>query len=1159
MFHIQKSNIGVAIDYLVKAEEQHNSAYQTPNAETYKQFLNENKSKNMTAEMFNDYLNQQNEHYKARFIGGLKDKMNLGEYSKEKYTDLMNNKLPKGIKYDLAKKNGHLITQKENASTGTDTISTVPKSVSVHFANGSKEEQDKIVNALNETTEQMFKQVANQVKPSCKDDRYSDVVPGSCNLLITSFVHYESRGYVDEKTGDRRLDPHLHTHNSLHNQAEFQIYKHDENGKRILDEKGNYLTETKMLAIDPEQVFKKQLENSAFFDTLLNSNLQKQGFKTEPADEMNQTFRLTGYTSELEQTLSSRKIELKKFIEKEKKKGIVFSSGEHAETAYEHSVRKNTAISKEQHTAKEIYENIKETVRLNVNADELANIVNIQKQAVQTFSKPDLLKIVKSDFFENEGVVDETKIRAEILKQVRFVKTYNSIDELNKEVDNTLKQLQTDNSLNDKRVIKMENGKYTRLDVALNERALQNNIKSLISHSIDKTKEQIDLDKKLVSNYYEKRLKDGFKLNDNQLESIKLAIISNRMPITMCIGSAGSGKTSTYIHSNVQYNLERNVPVFGISVGTTQAKELKDANIKEENCLNTKQFISKAFILNKETGEPTNQLNQKFLIENKNAVLFFDESGMAGSADLYKITQFVKEARKLDGSSQLHLIGDDKQLQAISAGQSFGNIKKLLPDESITLLDVNTRQKNEVAKSIAENYKTKNIDKVFETLKENNLLKTNSNNDKLIDDLVKNYLNNNEKSKVILASTNADIDKINDKVRFELKNIEDKKPLEERTIDYNNSVSISVSRNTGNKLANQTSTKERSFAVGEEIIFLKNSNFEQKKNGLNISNSDNGTIKSIKASGEDNYKLEVEIKGKLVSFETNDYNNFNHNFAISIYKSQGKTVEDCYVYCSSANLTNYNNSYVAGSRHKNSFELYINSNEVEKYKTNAVREQVKATTLNDKNCDKAVDDYTFKKVNELRIQPKPMPEHLVKNLDKEIELKKANEFVEKVKEQARIEMKKQAEFNIAKNKELNEILVKTKTVNDVERNYNKKVDVFKANCREILNKENALNRTTYTFSDDMLDKAVKDKFKTSKDFEDLSKLKNNDVVKSINEINDVAIRFTLANKMQNEIKANQERIIKEKNDLEEMNRIAKELQAQHQPNQTTRKPTTLKM
>lgn len=999
MFLVQKSKVGSSTEYLANAEAEHNKysvGFDNPKMED---FLKEHniKADGLTPELYSNYLDQQNNHYKAKFIGRLANEWNLKEYDSKTFTDLMSNKLPKGVVLPDGvniKKNGNIITTKENAETGTDTVSNAPKSVSIEFARGNKETKDKIVKALNTTTEQILEKLEKQVKPKNTDKKYQDFVPGSAKLLITTFTHYENRGYIDEN-GNRRLEPNLHTHNEIKNYAEFDVYKHDKEGNRIKDENGNFLTEKKMLAIDPEEIFKRQLENSANYDTLLNSNLQKEGFKTEPADDQGQTFRIAGYTKEIENSLSTRRNEINSYVEEQKKKGVFYSSEEQAEAEYTKSVRQNTAQAKELHNADDILDNINKTISLNVSKTDFDSIDKIQAESKQKTIEPDLTKIAKCQAFETNGVINETVIKAEIYKQVRFSQTFNNAEELESKVNSTFQILQSE-TLGENRIIKMADGRYTRLDIALNEKALENNVNTLLSQDKHLSKSHLKEERKFIADFYRERKSNGFKMNRGQVKSLELVL--QKKPIAMAIGDAGTGKTTSLIYGANALNEHLGRKVFGISVGTSTSRDLIDGKVKKENCLNTKEFLMKAYVLDKNTGKPSNQLNTSFVKENLNSTIIFDEAGMCGSEDMKKITDFVKEARNLGGDTQLLLVGDHKQLSSVSYGNAFTNIQNQLDKDSIVRLEENTRQKNDVAKAIAEGYRDKDIEKVFTNLQENNLLITAKKQDDVNKALVNDYLNDQNKSKLIVCGMNVEIDTINDMVRKGLIENEFKKPIAEQTLDFKNSVFVEVSRKSGFT----TLERERSFCPGEEIVFLQNSSKAQKKDGFEVSNSDRGIIKNITKIDDSNFKLTVDIKGKQVEFETKDYNNFNHCYAVSTHKSQGKTVDNLY-HLGNASQAKAQNSYVNGSRHKEQYKLYLAEDQVDRYKLNAVKEAVKETTIKDSNCQEAVEEYVLKKVYEERKELKPMPEFKQKTVNKEEQLNNAMDLSKQLTQTSKLE------------------------------------------------------------------------------------------------------------------------------------------------------------
>lgn len=997
MFRIEKSKVGVTVDYLTKTEEQQNTFsvdYGDPKLQQHFKF------DDFTADRYANYLEQNNPHYAATIKGGLAETWGL-KYSKETYVDLMSGIFPNdGIAPKNLKKNGNIITVKEDAQTGLDTISNCPKSVSIEFARGPKEKQDKIHRALVKTTEQMFDKIAKQIKPSCKDPRYQDIVPNSTKLCYASFAHYENRGYeyTDEATGKvvHRLEPNLHLHNSLMNYAEFEIYVKDKDGNKVM-ENGVAKTEKKLLAIDPDEVFKRQLENSAFNDTLLNSNLQKEGFKTEAANESGlPSFRISGYTREQEESLSKRSEDIKKYVEEQKALGNIISSTAQAEAEYKNSLRKNTAMSKDIHDTTEILENIKTTVDMHISKEQQETIDRAQRISEQKYQMTDYSKIMKSQAFETDGVIDRTKLMTAIYQELRFSKTFNSAEELEKEVEHTIAYLSDPEKMGKHALINMGE-KFSRVDIAKNERELVTNIDILKSTAKTQTKAQEKIARDFVANYYkenEKQIKKtgkGFSFNRGQLEAMKLGVENKQL--IMVIGDAGTGKTTTFIKCCNDYHSSIGRKVFGLSVGTVTSRALEDGNVKKENCLNTKEFLRRAFEVDKSTNEVTDKFNEKFMRENLNSTLIFDEAGMSGVEDMKKITDFVNRVNSFDnGDCRLVLVGDHKQLSSVSYGAAFSTIKKKLDKSSVGALTENTRQRNDVAKTIAEAYRDKNIDLVFSTLESNNLLVTAESQEEVNKRLVEDYMNDKSKSKIILCGLNAEIDSVNDEVRKGLSKqaLALKGKDNEIRPDYANSVSINVMRESGA----HKYERERSFCEGEEIVFLKNHRNKEKNNNWQISNSDRGIIKSLEKLSDDNFRITVDIEGQNRTFETKKYNNFNHAYAVSTHKSQGQTVENTY-HLGNVKRADSHNGYVNGSRHKDQYKLYLNTEDIKQYKKNSLRDCVKETTLNNQQCQDAVDKYLDHAVRQKKKEEAqtrtyaPMPEHMHNEIDKSKDLKQA--------------------------------------------------------------------------------------------------------------------------------------------------------------------------
>jgi ATP-dependent exoDNAse (exonuclease V) alpha subunit len=100
------------------------------------------------------------------------------------------------------------------------------------------------------------------------------------------------------------------------------------------------------------------------------------------------------------------------------------------------------------------------------------------------------------------------------------------------------------------------------------------------------------------------------------------------------------------------------------------------------------------------------------------------------------------------------------------------------------------------------------------------------------------------------------------------------------------------------------------FAVGDRFYFLKN------ERGLGVRNGSLGTIEKIEG-----YEVAVRLDGgRVVNFDTRDYQEFSHGYAATVVKSQGATVDRTYVLASE--YMDRRSAYVALSRHRDDAALY---------------------------------------------------------------------------------------------------------------------------------------------------------------------------------------------------------------------------------------------
>jgi hypothetical protein len=162
-----------------------------------------------------------------------------------------------------------------------------------------------------------------------------------------------------------------------------------------------------------------------------------------------------------------------------------------------------------------------------------------------------------------------------------------------------------------------------------------------------------------------------------------------------------------------------------------------------------------------------------------------------------------------------------------------------------------------------------------------------------------------EKSFLMLAFSNRDVNDLNKQARFLLK---DSDHLDKHELTY------TIKRETEDDFGmKRTMNEDKRFSKGDRIVFTRN-NY-----GLGVKNGSIGTITEISSQ-----KINVNLDdGKDISFapKLNPY--FNHGWAITIHKSQGTTVDKTYVLTSAE--MNQNLAYVAMTRHREDVQVFGSS------------------------------------------------------------------------------------------------------------------------------------------------------------------------------------------------------------------------------------------
>lgn len=1008
--------------------------------------------KNMQA-----YLNSERNHYEAKVSGKLAEKLGL-TYSTDTYTKILSGQFDSPETranaekhYSNVRKNGNLINQTETEKLGLDLVFNPSKSVSIEFFKepSTKEDRDFIMKCMDEAKEEIIhNHIAKLVRPNA-DIKDGEIIPSETELIAFSHNHDEGRGI------DGVFDPNKHTHGGVAKAVGFAVRKEDGT------------VEHRIYSADFSEVFKQQLELSAKFDFLVQQKVSER-YSVESAITKDgfETYRLSGYTEEIEERFSKRSDQVRQFREEQAAKGNFISSDTQAERMLEEQFRKQSAETKQDLNSTELHQYLKDRVNLNLSDEEKQNINAKVRQPGIRHKEPDLKKVLDNPKFDTSGILSESNIRADIIRKISLKEGLGKdIKSLDEEVDRVMKDFQDVKKHGENALVKMSDGRFCKLSLRINEEAMVENLNKAYKDS-----PQID-DKtfannqktlvKLLSEYKDK----GLVFNDGQLNSCEHII--NERRIQALIGDAGVGKTATSIKFANDFYTSKGRKVIGSAVQGITSKALQEANIK--NTLNAKQFASKAF---RKDGE----INQKFLKDNRGAVLILDESSMLSALDAKAYLKWINHKDNFiidsDGNrknAQIIFVGDNKQIKNVEASVNpFDTVLNTVDKSEIARISENMRQRTPLMKDIAELYRDGKTGDAVSLLEQNNLLfkgkaqtitdengkKTRITSEKaVLNEVVKDYMANplDKKDKVVIAGTNKAIKYLNDELRKADMENEKRKSKEDKNYqskyDFKNQHYIEVARENAGKIERD----RRAFCKGEEVIIQKNVFVNKEKLA---DNGERGIIQNISKKSDGTYDITLDIstnEKRTIQFNSNEFNGFDHSYAISSNKSQGTSYESVYAVLGGSQFaSNRNKNYVDASRMKTEFKAYIPEDELSNYIKNGEKEIKTTSTLNDKSVDEAIQTYIESKADEYRQKPlsaDKIEEIQTKIADEQELIRQRNlneildaEYVEKLIEK---DLKEKASEKERQKAIENELISKSKELENTEKELS--IEVVKEN------------------------------------------------------------------------------------------------------------------
>lgn len=344
--------------------------------------------------------------------------------------------------------------------------------------------------------------------------------------------------------------------------------------------------------------------------------------------------------------------------------------------------------------------------------------------------------------------------------------------------------------------------------------------------------------------------------------------------IALIDGQAGTGKSYTLAAVREAYEASgRNV--IGLAPTNAVARDMKKDGFSHAATLHSELFA----------------LNSGRRTWDSNTVVIVDEAAMLDTKLMAILTSHAEQAR-----AKLILVGDDRQLSSIDRGGMFGALKDHFGCAALS--EVKRQYKND-EKRASEMMAEGNFHDalgIYDQKGAINWTRTQEEaREALVEQWAKDSAERPDKSRFVFAYTNDDVDELNRELRAVRKE-RGELEWEDHALATKHGVAL--------------------FSSGDRVQFTGT----DKK--LGIANGNVGTIQSI--DGDD---VTVRLDGKngdIITFSAEEFHDFRHGYAGTIYKGQGRTLDETYLYHSEHWRSA--SSYVALTRHRDKTELFVATN-----------------------------------------------------------------------------------------------------------------------------------------------------------------------------------------------------------------------------------------
>lgn len=350
-------------------------------------------------------------------------------------------------------------------------------------------------------------------------------------------------------------------------------------------------------------------------------------------------------------------------------------------------------------------------------------------------------------------------------------------------------------------------------------------------------------------------------LRDEQRDAVRHLLVGS--DIACVNGIAGSGKTFMLSVTREAWELAGK-RVIGTALAAKAAKGLEEGS----------------GIASKHIHKLLYDLEHKKESIDGNTVIVVDESGMVGTYQMQKLTELAVRV-----GAKLVLIGDHRQLQAVSAGAPFRVIGERIGNVELEEI---IRQREEWARKVVYDFRDGRAENAIQALIDRGQFLMDDDRDEAMDRLVRDWRNKVRAEKdysqnLIVAGTNLEVRDLNRRCQ------ELRQPAGE---------SVEVDG--------------LNFYAGDRVLITKNHNPLLVKTGML------GTVTKVDT---ENSSLTIRFdEGYQVTLDTRVFSDLTLGYAISTHKAQGVTSENSFVLLGQMNDREL--SYVQSSRARGETRLY---------------------------------------------------------------------------------------------------------------------------------------------------------------------------------------------------------------------------------------------